>query len=131
MSSKVTTSDLNLLVMRYLQESGFKHSAFVFASESLVGSSESATADLPLGALVGFVHRGLLYKELEMEVRASLCSTDSVSKPHPQQEPSKRLRGAEATAASLTVWTVELGGTGHVTTSTVGRYGWLGRAGWL
>lgn len=64
----ITSDELNFLVYRYLQESGFVHSAFVFAYESLVGRSELATVDIPPGSLINFLQKGLQYVEIEKEL---------------------------------------------------------------
>jgi transducin (beta)-like 1 len=61
----VSSSEVNLLVYRYLQESGFTHSAFTFGYESLVHKSTVANADLPPGALVSILQKGLQYIEIE------------------------------------------------------------------
>ena len=68
MTTQISSTELQLLVFRYLKESGFDHSAYVFAVESAVASSEAATADVPPGSLVSFVHKGLLFSQLEREV---------------------------------------------------------------
>lgn len=64
----ITSDELNFLVYRYLQESGFVHSAFVFAYESLVGRSDIATVDIPPGSLINFLQKGLQYVEIEREL---------------------------------------------------------------
>lgn len=64
----ITSDELNFLVYRYLQESGFVHSAFVFACESLVGKATISTADIPPGALINFIQKGLQYVEIEREL---------------------------------------------------------------
>ena len=99
----LTSSDLNLLLYRYLLESGFTHAAFVFAHESLLltnnsngthGAHSSITnsitnsltgsnvshgtsnatgssvpmTDLPPGALIALVQKGLIYSEMETHV---------------------------------------------------------------
>lgn len=64
----ITSDELNFLVYRYLQESGYVHSAFVFAYESLVGRADLATADIPPGALINFLQKGLQYIEIEKEL---------------------------------------------------------------
>ena len=61
----VSSSEINLLVYRYLQESGFTHSAFTFGYESLVHNSSVANADLPPGALISILQKGLQYIEIE------------------------------------------------------------------
>ena len=45
---------------------GFVHSAFTFAHESLLGRSNSALrGEVPSGALVSFLHKGLQYLQIE------------------------------------------------------------------
>lgn len=61
----ITSDEVNLLVYRYLQESGFVHSAFSFAHESLVARSAVADAEVPPGALISFLQKGLQYVEVE------------------------------------------------------------------
>jgi hypothetical protein len=43
----VSSDEVNLLVYRYLLESGFGHSAFTFANESGVAKSPLANSDVP------------------------------------------------------------------------------------
>ena len=47
---------------------GFSHAAFTFGYESFVHRSGAAAADVPPGALVSFVQKGLQYLELEANV---------------------------------------------------------------
>lgn len=65
----IAADELNLLVFRYLQESGFHHSAFVFGHESLLARTPSVDADIPFGSLVGLVQKGLQYVEMERQVQ--------------------------------------------------------------
>lgn len=52
---------------RYLQESGFVHSAFTFAHESMLGRTGLRSVDksLPPGALISFLQKGLQYLGVE------------------------------------------------------------------
>lgn len=68
MTTQISPDELHLLVYRFLQESGFEHSAYVFSSESLLGSTKVATADVPCGALISFIHKGLLFEQMEREI---------------------------------------------------------------
>jgi transducin (beta)-like 1 len=68
MTTQISSDELHVLVFRFLQESGFEHSAYVFAVESMLTASKAATADIPCGALISFVHKGLLFTQLEREV---------------------------------------------------------------
>jgi transducin (beta)-like 1 len=85
----VTSDEVNVLVYRYLIESGewgtpnaplgaqatrglpagFGHSAFTFAHESLVARSVVADADVPPGALITFLQKGLQYVEIESHLQ--------------------------------------------------------------
>jgi transducin (beta)-like 1 len=51
---------------RHLQ--GFTHSAFSFAHESLVVKSTVAYTDLPPGALITFLQKGLEYVGIEEHI---------------------------------------------------------------
>ena len=81
MTTQISSDELHLLVFRFLQESGFDHTAYVFANESMLGSSSVATADIPCGALISFLHKGLLFEQLEREIeepkRVRLSQTHS------------------------------------------------------
>ena len=69
----LTSDEVNYMVYKYLLESGFVHSAFTFANESFVnrtrlsggGGEQNEEEDIPAGALVQFVQKGLQYLELE------------------------------------------------------------------
>ncbi|KAL5559111.1 hypothetical protein UlMin_035322 [Ulmus minor] len=69
----ITSAELNYLVFRYLQESGFTHSAFAFGYEAGINRSPIDGNLVPPGALVTFVQKGLQYLELE----ANLGSNDA------------------------------------------------------
>jgi len=72
----LSAEEVNLLVYRYLQESGHLHSAFTFAYESLVTKSAAAnhSDDLPPGALISFIQKGLMYLQVEQQMD---CLTDA------------------------------------------------------
>jgi len=61
-----STDEVNFLVYRYLQESGFCHSAFVFGQESHISQSNINGALVPPRALINIVQKGLLYVEAEI-----------------------------------------------------------------
>lgn len=73
----VLTSDvLNYLVMRYLQESGFGHTAFVFGHESSVTRTTVDPNHVPPGSLITFIQKGLQYLELEANIEGQVrCCT--------------------------------------------------------
>ena len=50
-----SSDEVNFLVYRYLQESGFVHSAFVFGAESLIAQSNINGALVPPCALTSII----------------------------------------------------------------------------
>lgn len=63
----LTSDEINYLIYRYMQESGFVHSSFSFIYESMLGRSnmKSAERSIPPGALVSFLQKGLQYIGIE------------------------------------------------------------------
>ncbi|KAK1322858.1 Guanine nucleotide-binding protein subunit beta [Acorus calamus] len=61
----LTSVELNYMIFRYLQESGFLHSAFVFGYEAGINKSPVDGDLVPPLALVKFVQKGLQFLELE------------------------------------------------------------------
>eukprot|EP00771_Trimastix_marina_P003330 gnl/Trimastix_PCT/4571.p1 GENE.gnl/Trimastix_PCT/4571~~gnl/Trimastix_PCT/4571.p1 ORF type:complete len:472 (-),score=58.86 gnl/Trimastix_PCT/4571:197-1612(-) len=83
----INSDELNYLIFRYLQESGFQHSAYTFGVESHVSRSNITGADVPHGALISFIQKGLQYSEIESHVdengQVSECTEPfSLIKPH-------------------------------------------------
>ncbi|GMH91981.1 hypothetical protein TrVE_jg881 [Triparma verrucosa] len=76
----ITSDEVNFLVYRYLQESGFVHSSFTFAYESLLTKSSTVNAPLPPGALITFLQKGLQYLAIEEHLTSDggerLCDGD-------------------------------------------------------
>ncbi|GLE02353.1 hypothetical protein PINS_up011191 [Pythium insidiosum] len=64
----ITSDEVNYLVYRYLQECGFMHSAFTFAYESQLAKSTVLSTELPPGALVSFIQKGLQYVGIEAHI---------------------------------------------------------------
>ncbi|KAI1307359.1 Transducin (beta)-like 1, Y-linked [Mortierella claussenii] len=64
----VTSEEINYLIFRYLQESGFVHTGFAFQNESHIHKSEYRNANVQPGALVSALQKGLLYMDLELHV---------------------------------------------------------------
>ena len=64
----ISSDEVNYLIYRYMQENGFSHSAFTFAYESLVGKSTVAHAEVPPGALITFLQKGLEYVGIEEHI---------------------------------------------------------------
>lgn len=76
----LTAEEVNFLIYRYLQESGFTHSAFSFAHESLVGRSRPRnSADIPPGALVLFLQKGLQYVGMEESLMREMTGRGAAS----------------------------------------------------
>ncbi|KAA0146302.1 hypothetical protein FNF28_07695 [Cafeteria roenbergensis] len=73
----LSSDEVNLLVYRYLQESGFRHSAFTFGHESLLARTPAVESDVPYGSLVGLLQKGLQFLEIERHVRE-----DGTEAPH-------------------------------------------------
>mmetsp|Transcript_27603 Transcript_27603/g.77146 ORF Transcript_27603/g.77146 Transcript_27603/m.77146 type:complete len:490 (+) Transcript_27603:99-1568(+) len=63
-----SSSEVNFLVYRYLVESGFSHSAFTFAAESSVAKGAVSNADVPRGALITYLQKGLQWRKIESHI---------------------------------------------------------------
>ncbi|KAM6540609.1 hypothetical protein CsatB_005056 [Cannabis sativa] len=72
MATSITSVELNYLVFRYLQESGFTHSAFALGYEAGINKSPIDGNLVPPGALITFVQKGLQFLEME----ANLSNSD-------------------------------------------------------
>ncbi|BAT75639.1 WD40 repeat-containing protein [Vigna angularis] len=72
--ASISAAELNFLVFRYLQESGFTHAAFTFGYEAGINKCSIDGNLVPQGALVTFVQKGLQY--FEMEANLSNCDAD-------------------------------------------------------
>ena len=62
----VASDEINFLVYRYLQESGFGHSAFVFGMESNIANSNIQSSLVPPAALCTLLIKGLCYIQAEI-----------------------------------------------------------------
>ena len=63
-----TSDEVNYLIYRYLQESGFVHSAYVFGVESHISSTNINGTLVPPAALLSVVQKGLQFTEAEISV---------------------------------------------------------------
>ncbi|BFZ00441.1 hypothetical protein BsWGS_03480 [Bradybaena similaris] len=63
-----SSDEINFLVYRYLQESGFLHSAFTFGIESHISQSNINGALVPPAALLNIIQKGLQYTEAEISI---------------------------------------------------------------
>ncbi|KAK7113953.1 hypothetical protein V1264_000099 [Littorina saxatilis] len=64
----IASDEVNFLVYRYLQESGFVHSAYVFGIESHISQSNINGALVPPAALLSIIQKGLQYTEAEISI---------------------------------------------------------------
>ncbi|KAK6160643.1 hypothetical protein DH2020_004024 [Rehmannia glutinosa] len=72
----ITSAELNYLIFRYLNESGFTHSAFALGYEAGINKSTINGNLVPPGALVTFIQKGIQYLELEANVSNDDLDTD-------------------------------------------------------
>ena len=63
-----TSSEVNYLIYRYLQESGFHHSAYLFGTESHIANSNINGGLVPPAALLNIIQKGLQYTEAEIAI---------------------------------------------------------------
>eukprot|EP00127_Corallochytrium_limacisporum_P004693 Clim_evm47s172 gene=Clim_evmTU47s172 len=81
------SDEVNFLVYRYLLESGFEHTAFLFGHESFITKSSINGALVPTGALISVIQKGLQYVEAETHIQEDGTVVDcqepfSLVKPH-------------------------------------------------
>lgn len=69
MRIQLNSDDINVLIYRYLVESGFQHTAFCFQNEANVGKSvDPLTKSVPPGALISFMQKALMYIYIESHI---------------------------------------------------------------
>ncbi|CAO3646970.1 unnamed protein product [Cunninghamella blakesleeana] len=61
----LTSEEVNAIVFRYLQESGFRHSSFAFQYESQVDKSTYRDVNIQPGMLINIIHKGLQFMDIE------------------------------------------------------------------
>ncbi|XP_030455779.1 WD40 repeat-containing protein HOS15-like [Syzygium oleosum] len=69
--ASITSVQLNYLVFRYLQESGFTHSAFALGYEAGINKCTIDGNMVPPSALITLVQKGLQYLEMEANLNSS------------------------------------------------------------
>ncbi|KAL2926740.1 WD40 repeat-containing protein HOS15, partial [Bienertia sinuspersici] len=74
--TSMTSVELNYLIFRYLQESGFTHSAFALGYEAAINKCPIDGNLVPPGALITFVQKGLQYLEMEANLNNSDADID-------------------------------------------------------
>ncbi|XP_071951112.1 F-box-like/WD repeat-containing protein TBL1XR1 [Antedon mediterranea] len=72
----ISSDEVNFLVYRYLQESGFSHSAFTFGVESHISQSNINGTLVPPAALISIIQKGLQYVEAEISINEDGTSID-------------------------------------------------------
>lgn len=73
------SEEVNYLIYRYLQESGFDHSAFTFAYESSIADMRFFDSYVVPGTLITLLQKALQYIELEAHVRDDGSEVDCVA----------------------------------------------------
>ncbi|KAJ2546234.1 hypothetical protein EV175_005678 [Coemansia sp. RSA 1933] len=72
------SEDVNYLVYRYLKESGFLHSSYIFQFESQIHSNERELPNVEPGSLIRVLQKGLQYMDVETHLNedgtARLCT---------------------------------------------------------
>lgn len=61
----LTSEQVNIIVYKYLEESGFRHTSFAFQHESQVENSAYRDTHIQPGALINIIHKGLQFMEIE------------------------------------------------------------------
>uniref|UniRef100_A0A2K5YNH0 F-box-like/WD repeat-containing protein TBL1XR1 n=1 Tax=Mandrillus leucophaeus TaxID=9568 RepID=A0A2K5YNH0_MANLE len=100
----ISSDEVNFVVYRYLQESGFSHSAFTFAIESHISQSNIKGALIPPTALISIIQKGLQYVEAEVSINEDGTFIDDAVMPDVvqtrQQAYRDKLESQQAAAAA-------------------------------
>lgn len=64
----IRSDEVNFLIYRYLLESGFQHSSFTFSQESHINQASISGSQVPPGALISLIQKGLQYVEAEVSI---------------------------------------------------------------
>ncbi len=75
----IGSDEINYLIYRYLQESGFNHTSFVFGVESHVSESNINGGSVPPGALISIIQKGMQYVEAEISTNDDGSINDNFS----------------------------------------------------
>lgn len=65
----ISSDEINFLIQRYFCECGFDHSLYTFNIESSIDLSQMNGGQIPPGALITLLQKGLLYAQLEKEIQ--------------------------------------------------------------
>uniref|UniRef100_A0AC34G8H0 LisH domain-containing protein n=1 Tax=Panagrolaimus sp. ES5 TaxID=591445 RepID=A0AC34G8H0_9BILA len=61
-----SSDEINFLVYRYLVENGYQHTAWTFGSESNVHNAQIDNNQVPKGALIRVLQKGVFFAEAEL-----------------------------------------------------------------
>jgi len=64
----ISNDELSFLILRYFKESGFNHSHFTYINESNIDTTSINGSQIPPGALITLLQKGLLYIQLERQI---------------------------------------------------------------
>lgn len=73
----VTADEINFLIRRHLQETGFPHTAYVFQNECCLEQSNFGNVELPPQALITVLKKGMLYMQMEKGINEKAKTDDS------------------------------------------------------
>ncbi|OHT04317.1 transducin [Tritrichomonas foetus] len=74
----ISGDEVNVLIRRYLQESGYQHTAFLFGREALLDQTGYDNIVLPPQAMINILKKGMLYMQLEKGINERAKNDDSV-----------------------------------------------------
>jgi len=74
----ISSEEVNFLIQRYFQECGFEHSFYTFNAESPLDYSNINGSQIPRGALITLLEKGLLYIQLEKSINSGNQTASSV-----------------------------------------------------
>ena len=72
----ISSDEVTFLILRYFKECGFEHSHFTYINESSIDASQITGYQIPPGALITLLQKGLLYIQLERTIKAKKKPTD-------------------------------------------------------
>ena len=61
----LNSSEIDFMILLYLQECGFNHSSYVFCREANIETCFSNEKIIPPGSLISLIQRGFVYSHLE------------------------------------------------------------------
>ena len=73
----VSADEINFLIRRYLQETGFTHTAYIFGNECMLDEANIHVSQLPPQALVTILKKGMLYMQMEKGINEKAKTNSS------------------------------------------------------